>query len=62
MSELVARTGRHQQRYDDGCRLVAGYSVVFLNNIMCVCVYIYIRAFGYDDLYDCQMVDNDIIS
>ncbi|OAY53371.1 nudix hydrolase 16, mitochondrial isoform X1 [Manihot esculenta] len=24
MSELVARTGRHQQRYDDGCRLVAG--------------------------------------
>ena len=25
MSELVARTGRHQQRYEDGCRLVAGY-------------------------------------
>ncbi|KAK9289367.1 hypothetical protein L1049_007522 [Liquidambar formosana] len=24
MSELVARTGRHQQRYEDGCRLVAG--------------------------------------
>ncbi|KDP29264.1 hypothetical protein JCGZ_16653 [Jatropha curcas] len=24
MSELVARTGRHQQRYDSGCRLVAG--------------------------------------
>ncbi|KAF5750288.1 nudix hydrolase 16 mitochondrial-like isoform X1 [Tripterygium wilfordii] len=24
MSELVARTGRHQQRYKDGCRLVAG--------------------------------------
>ncbi|XP_021908597.1 nudix hydrolase 16, mitochondrial isoform X2 [Carica papaya] len=24
MSELVARTGRHQQRYQDGCRLVAG--------------------------------------
>ncbi|GAB4851749.1 Nudix hydrolase 16, mitochondrial [Ancistrocladus abbreviatus] len=25
MSELVARTGRLQQRYEDGCRLVAGY-------------------------------------
>ncbi|KAF5742460.1 nudix hydrolase 16 mitochondrial-like [Tripterygium wilfordii] len=24
MSDLVARMGRHQQRYDDGCRLVAG--------------------------------------
>lgn len=24
MSELVARTGRHQQRYQDGCRLIAG--------------------------------------
>ncbi|KAM7505242.1 hypothetical protein LguiB_004146 [Lonicera macranthoides] len=24
MSELVARTGRHQQRYEDGCRLIAG--------------------------------------
>ncbi|GAV69412.1 NUDIX domain-containing protein [Cephalotus follicularis] len=24
MSDLVARTGRHQQRYEDGCRLVAG--------------------------------------
>ncbi|KAJ7982357.1 Nudix hydrolase 16, mitochondrial [Quillaja saponaria] len=24
MSELVARTGRHQQRYEDGYRLVAG--------------------------------------
>ncbi|GAY59065.1 Nudix hydrolase 16 [Citrus sinensis] len=24
MSELVARTGRHQQRYEAGCRLVAG--------------------------------------
>ncbi|KAI3865541.1 hypothetical protein MKW92_046413 [Papaver armeniacum] len=24
MSDLVARTGRHQQRYQDGCRLVAG--------------------------------------
>ncbi|KAH9622693.1 hypothetical protein KSS87_006906 [Heliosperma pusillum] len=24
MSDLVARTGRLQQRYDDGCRLVAG--------------------------------------
>ncbi|XP_035544734.1 nudix hydrolase 16, mitochondrial-like [Juglans regia] len=24
MSELVARTGRHQQRYNEGCRLVAG--------------------------------------
>ncbi|XP_059646104.1 nudix hydrolase 16, mitochondrial-like [Cornus florida] len=24
MSELVARTGRHQQRYEKGCRLVAG--------------------------------------
>ncbi|XP_021908598.1 nudix hydrolase 16, mitochondrial isoform X3 [Carica papaya] len=27
MSELVARTGRHQQRYQDGCRLVAGSSI-----------------------------------
>ncbi|XP_068497245.1 nudix hydrolase 16, mitochondrial-like isoform X2 [Phaseolus vulgaris] len=25
MSELVARTGRHQQRYENGYRLVAGY-------------------------------------
>ena len=25
MSELVARTGRLQQRYEDGCRLVAGF-------------------------------------
>ncbi|KAF5733642.1 nudix hydrolase 16 mitochondrial-like [Tripterygium wilfordii] len=24
MSDLVARTGRHQQRYDAGCRLIAG--------------------------------------
>lgn len=24
MSELVARTGRHQQRYEAGCRLIAG--------------------------------------
>ncbi|XP_054800988.1 nudix hydrolase 16, mitochondrial-like isoform X1 [Prosopis cineraria] len=24
MSELVARTGRQQQRYEDGCRLIAG--------------------------------------
>ncbi|CAN1813579.1 Nudix hydrolase 16, mitochondrial [Linum perenne] len=24
MSDLVARTGRHQQRYEGGCRLVAG--------------------------------------
>ncbi|KDP40551.1 hypothetical protein JCGZ_24550 [Jatropha curcas] len=24
MSKLVARTGRHQQRYEGGCRLVAG--------------------------------------
>ncbi|KAL5995224.1 Nudix hydrolase 16, mitochondrial [Asimina triloba] len=24
MTDLVARTGRHQQRYEDGCRLVAG--------------------------------------
>ncbi|CAL4936646.1 unnamed protein product [Urochloa decumbens] len=27
MSELVARTGRHQQRYEGGRRLVAGYRV-----------------------------------
>lgn len=26
MCDLVARTGRHQQRYDAGCRLVAGYT------------------------------------
>ena len=25
MSELVARTGRHQQRYEAGFRLIAGY-------------------------------------
>ncbi|KAK3003702.1 hypothetical protein RJ639_019889 [Escallonia herrerae] len=25
MSGLVARTGRHQQRYESGCRLIAGY-------------------------------------
>lgn len=25
MSELVARTGRQQQRYEDGYRLIAGY-------------------------------------
>ncbi|XP_024975104.1 nudix hydrolase 16, mitochondrial isoform X2 [Cynara cardunculus var. scolymus] len=25
MSELVARTGRHQQRYEAGCRLIAGF-------------------------------------
>ncbi|XP_076918309.1 nudix hydrolase 16, mitochondrial-like isoform X2 [Bidens hawaiensis] len=25
MSELVARTGRHQQRYESGCRLIAGF-------------------------------------
>ncbi|KAJ0791788.1 putative NUDIX hydrolase domain-containing protein [Helianthus annuus] len=24
MSELVARTGRHHQRYEAGCRLIAG--------------------------------------
>ncbi|KMZ68330.1 Nudix hydrolase 13 [Zostera marina] len=24
MCDLVARTGRHQQRYEDGCRLIAG--------------------------------------
>ncbi|XP_071724190.1 nudix hydrolase 16, mitochondrial-like [Rutidosis leptorrhynchoides] len=24
MSNLVARTGRHQQRYENGCRLIAG--------------------------------------
>lgn len=29
MSDLVARTGRLQQRYNDGCRLVAGYSPSF---------------------------------
>jgi hypothetical protein len=26
MCDLVARTGRHQQRYEDGRRLVAGYA------------------------------------
>lgn len=25
MSDLVARTGRHQQRYEEGYRLIAGY-------------------------------------
>jgi hypothetical protein len=30
MSELVARTGRHQQRYEDGHRLVAGYFLIFV--------------------------------
>lgn len=27
MCDLVARTGRHQQRYEDGRRLVAGYGL-----------------------------------
>ena len=31
MSELVARTGRSQQRYKDGCRLVAGYLSIYLS-------------------------------
>lgn len=31
MSELVARTGRHQQRYENGCRLIAGYDFVSLH-------------------------------
>lgn len=30
MSELVARTGRQLQRYEDGYRLVAGYLNHFL--------------------------------
>ena len=30
MSELVARTGRHLQRYKDGCRLVAGYYICYI--------------------------------
>ena len=29
MCDLVARTGRLQQRYADGSRLVAGYCVFF---------------------------------
>lgn len=29
MCDLVARTGRHQQRYEAGCRLVAGYITRF---------------------------------
>ena len=28
---LVARTGRHQQRYEDGYRLVAGYAHVYFH-------------------------------
>lgn len=32
MSDLVARTGRHQQRYEAGHRLVAGYvSLLFIS-------------------------------
>ncbi|KAK3038944.1 hypothetical protein RJ639_027429 [Escallonia herrerae] len=31
MSGLVARTGRHQQRYEGGCRLVAGSIVEMVN-------------------------------
>lgn len=27
MCDLVARTGRHQQRYEGGCRLIAGFSL-----------------------------------
>ena len=30
MSELVARTGRHLQRYKDGCRLIAGYMYIYV--------------------------------
>jgi hypothetical protein len=30
MCDLVARTGRHQQRYEDGRRLVAGYALGWL--------------------------------
>lgn len=30
MCDLVARTGRHQQRYEDGRRLVAGYALGYL--------------------------------
>ena len=30
MTALVSRTGRHQQRYEHGYRLVAGYVNVFV--------------------------------
>lgn len=40
MSELVARTGRQQQRYEDGYRLIAGYvppSLISLSlSLICV--------------------------
>lgn len=38
MCDIVARTGRHQQRYEAGCRLVAGFVNLFY---FCI-VYIYI--------------------
>jgi hypothetical protein len=28
MCDLVARTGRHQQRYEGGCRLIAGFPLL----------------------------------
>lgn len=31
ITTLVARTGRHQQRYEDGYRLVAGYAHVYFH-------------------------------
>jgi hypothetical protein len=33
MCDLVARTGRHQQRYEAGCRLIAGYIPFFFHSL-----------------------------
>lgn len=45
MCDLVARTGRHQQRYEAGCRLVAGYIPFFFHFLfhhiyICICTYL----------------------
>lgn len=42
MSELVARTGRHQQRYVDGYRLIAGYHPSFL--YLHIFIFIFVNA------------------
>lgn len=44
MCDLVARTGRHQQRYEAGCRLVAGY-LHFFESIFYIFAYVYVCLF-----------------
>lgn len=43
MCDIVARTGRHQQRYEAGCRLVAG----FVNLLY---IYIYLILIDVDGI------------